>query len=113
LLETMQVEIKFTISLIWLLGFLIEGWRRADWRGGGGLIGCNYDYHRNLPYFPYHFTIQLAGGAKGGATGSDVTGSHVTGSGPDRKWRPEMTSESDRVCMRNRFPRFFLEIIFC
>jgi hypothetical protein len=28
--------------------------------GGGGLFVCNYDYHRNLPYFPYHFTIQLA-----------------------------------------------------
>ena len=27
--------------------------------GGGGLSGCNYDEHRNLPYFPYHFTIQL------------------------------------------------------
>ena len=28
----------------------------------------------------------ISGGAKGGATGSDVTGSHVTGSGPDRQW---------------------------
>ena len=27
--------------------------------GGGGLSGCNCDEHRNLPYFPYHFTIQL------------------------------------------------------
>ena len=25
--------------------------------GGGGIFGCNYDKHRNLPYFPYHFTI--------------------------------------------------------
>jgi hypothetical protein len=28
--------------------------------GGGGLFGCNYDKHRNLPYFPYDFTIHLA-----------------------------------------------------
>ena len=27
--------------------------------GGGGLSGCNCDEHRNLPYFPYLFTIQL------------------------------------------------------
>jgi hypothetical protein len=26
--------------------------------GGGGLFVCNYDYHRNLPYFPYRFTFQ-------------------------------------------------------
>jgi hypothetical protein len=25
--------------------------------GGGGIFGCNYDKHRNLPYFPYHFTV--------------------------------------------------------
>ena len=36
---------------------------------------------------------------RGGATGSDITGSNVTGS---------RVTGSDRVHMRNRFPRFFL-----
>jgi hypothetical protein len=52
-------------------------------------------------------------GSKGEATGNDVTESHVTGSGIDRKWRyrkrpwlEEVLTGSDRVRIRNRFPRF-------
>ena len=37
----------------------IEGGGGGWWEGGGGggFFRCNYDSHRNLPYFPYHFTI--------------------------------------------------------
>jgi hypothetical protein len=37
-------------------------------------------------------------------TGNDVTGSHMTATGSH-------VTGSDRVCMRNRFPRFFLTIV--
>ena len=41
---------------------------------------------RIVPIVVYqHVLSRILGGAKGGATGSDVTGSHVIGSGPDRK----------------------------
>jgi hypothetical protein len=44
-----------------------------------------------------------------------LTGNHVTVSGPDQKWRQlydrKSGHESNRVPMRNRFPRFFLTIV--
>ena len=50
--------------------------------------------------YPYG-SSSISGGSKGGSTGSDVTGSHM---GEDQ-------TGSDRVSMRNRFPRFFLTIV--
>jgi hypothetical protein len=52
LLETMQVGFKFTISFIWLLGYLVEipQWERG---GGGGhdrLLGVLH----NIVYFRKH-----------------------------------------------------------